>query len=194
MKIQESMRHPVTMSFTILRTGYDLQQRTSLACFILPNGNATQDIDYVININNLGEIIIPPRATEINVSIEILNDTLVEGTEGFRIQMTDPYYNGKMTNPSTMEVAILDAKKGEYACMYHNCVCKYVYMYMYVCMYMYIQQQCSVSYRQAVLYKQTRVKTVAITTPPTMCHPFIYIIMIITFCLDTMISVSKHMI
>ncbi len=108
-KVQESMRHPISISLTISRTGFDLSDQTLLTCFIIPTGNATPGIDYVID--DLNAITIPPRASEINISIVILNDTLVEGNEGFRIQMTEPYY-GKMATPNTMEVIIVDAEKG----------------------------------------------------------------------------------
>ena len=111
--VQESFDTPQIVSLKITRTGSDITESTRLGCVLLPNGNAEIGVDYNIR-GDLQNIVIPGGASEIFVNIEVLPDLLVETTESFRIQMTDPYENGRIVSgdQTTVEVVILDAKKG----------------------------------------------------------------------------------
>ncbi len=114
--VQESFESTQTVPLKITRTGSDISKSTVLGCVVLPNGNATRGVDYTIG--NLHRLVISPGVSEIFVNITVLPDLQVETTESFRIQMTDPYENGQIVSGdrTTVEVVILDAKKGIYNC------------------------------------------------------------------------------
>jgi hypothetical protein len=92
-----------TVTINVVRTGGN--QGTVAVEYALEPGTATAPEDYEAAISTLT---FQGKSTSVTFSIKINNDTLVEGTETFKIVLRNPTNNAGIGAPSTAEIRILD--------------------------------------------------------------------------------------
>lgn len=110
--IQERYRYSTTVHFTVARAGADLSRTTTVSFFLISDDNELRTEGLLNTIH-----VIPSGATELSVSMTILNSTdSNKGPGNFKIQLFDPF-NGKLdeTNQesSLLEVILLPPQKGK---------------------------------------------------------------------------------
>lgn len=87
----------------VVRTG-DTSQAVTIQYGVTASG-ATAGDDYIGPV--MGSIVLPAGATQINIPVTILNDTLSESTETFVVSLAD-VSSGTLLAPRTSRVSILD--------------------------------------------------------------------------------------
>ena len=98
-----------TLEFQVERLG-NSQAETSIQYFVMPNGTAIADLDYLGN--SFGTLTWAAGENEIKlISLALIDDQLIEGTENVHIVLLDQTNNATLSQMAAFKLTILDNDK-----------------------------------------------------------------------------------